>query len=379
MVTNSKRVNRRQSKCRRKGAVLVLLVLLLPVLIIFSAFAINIAYMELNRTEMIIATDAAARAGVRELAVTRDVNLAKDAAKRFAALNEVANSPLSLSNSDIVLGNSTRVGVERFDFISGGSNPNSMQITGKRTAGSLDGPISLLMPNVMGTSQFETEQAAVSTLMEVDIALVLDRSGSMAFASNEIANLVTPPASAPPGWGFCDPAPPICRWRDVHAAVAVFLDEMIRSPANEQVSLSTYNDLVLTDQSLTADYSLIFNAMTPYTNSLCAGGTNIGGGINEGAAALKFSPAARNGALKVIVVMTDGIHNFGTNPVNAAKNAAKDGVQIFTVTFSNEANQGQMQSVADEGGGQHYHANNASDLIAAFTDIARSLPTLLTK
>ena len=121
-----------------------------------------------------------------------------DAAKRFAALNEVANSPLSLANSDIVLGNSTRVGVERFDFISGGANPNSMQITGKRTAGSLDGPISLLMPNVMGTSQFETEQAAVSTLMEVDIALVLDRSGSMAFASNEIANLVTPPASAPP-------------------------------------------------------------------------------------------------------------------------------------------------------------------------------------
>ncbi|MFN3189563.1 MAG: vWA domain-containing protein [Aureliella sp.] len=364
---------------QRRGAVIVLLVLLLPVVLLLAAFAINMAYVELARTEMVIAADAAARAGGRELAVSRSQTQAIAAAKDFASRNEVAGQGLTLSNSDIVFGRSVRSGAGRYSFSAGGANPNALRVIANRSGGSSDGAVPLLMPNMLGRSSVETTQEAISTLMEVDVSLVIDRSGSMAFAANEVANPYVPPASAPAGWQFCDPAPPICRWRNVVDAVGVFLNEVSVSPADERVSISTYNESAITNQDLTQDYPAILNSLTPYTNSFCAGGTNIGGGINEGASALQFSPSARPGAVKVLVVLTDGIHNIGTNPVFAAKNVAKDGAMIFTVTFSNEANQGTMQQVANEGGGKHFHANSPTDLINAFTEIAKSLPTLLTK
>jgi hypothetical protein len=201
----------------------------------------------------------------------------------------------------------------------------------------------------------------------------------MAYAAHEVAAFPPAPASAPPGWFFCDAAPPDSRWRNVVTAVSVFLNEMTNSPASELVSLSTYNSSAITDQSLTSSYSLIMDALEPYTNNLCAGGTNIGGGISEGAAALALSPATRVGAVKVIVVLTDGIHNTGSDPVTAAQSAASGGAMIFTITFSNEANQSTMQQVAVEGGGKHFHANSPSDLVFVFQEIAKQLPTLLTR
>ncbi len=56
----------------RRGAILMLVALLLPVLLVISFMAINIAFMHLSRTELRIATDAASRAGGRILALTGD-------------------------------------------------------------------------------------------------------------------------------------------------------------------------------------------------------------------------------------------------------------------------------------------------------------------
>jgi Flp pilus assembly protein TadG len=50
----------------------MLVALLLPVLLVISFMAINIAFMHLSRTELRIATDAASRAGGRILALTGD-------------------------------------------------------------------------------------------------------------------------------------------------------------------------------------------------------------------------------------------------------------------------------------------------------------------
>ena len=94
---------------------------------------------------------------------------------------------------------------------------------------------------------------------------------------------------------------------------------------------------------------------------------------------LMSSPSQRSGAAKVLVVMTDGIHNTGLDPLISAQAAANSGIMIFTVTFSDEAELTRMQQVAAIGNGRHYHATNAAQLTAVFRDIAASLPTLLTK
>lgn len=364
---------------RRKGAVLVLMVLLLPVTLMLCAFAVNMAYMELNRTELYSAADAAARASGREFTITRSQALAVARGKEFAKLNDIAGDPMTLESSDFVFGTGSRPTISKYSFTPGGPNPNAVEVTARRVVGAPDGPIELLMPNLMGVTSFQAQRSSVSTQVEVDIALVIDRSGSMAYGVGEVAAYPPIPASAPSGWAFCDPVPPNSRWLNVVAAVDVFLDELATSPSNELVSLSTYNHASTTEQALTSDYDLIRAGLVPYTNSFCAGGTNIGGGINEGASTLALSPNARSNAVKVIVLLTDGIHNTGYNPERAANAAVAGGVVIHTITFSDEAEQRLMRKVASVGGGKHFHATSASDLIAIFQEIAKQLPTLLTR
>ena len=370
---------RRSSNATRRGGVILLVAFLLPVMAIMAAFAINTASIELRRTELYIAADSAARAGGRELTVTKSQATAKAKAKLIASRNAVAGKPLTLSDSDLVFGTSTRVGSARYNFTPGGANPNSLSVVANRNAGSIDGAIPLPMPGFLGASSIETSQSAISTQVLLDIVLVIDRSGSMAYAADEIASTSYDPAAAPAGWAFCDAAPPSSRWRDVVAAVQVFNDELTASPTGELLALATYNETATTDELLTSNYADIMAALDVYTQSFCSGGTNIGGGINQGMTTIGASPFSRAGAIKVMIVLTDGIHNTGTDPVTAAANASSGGAMIFSVTFSDQAEQWRMQSVAATGKGKHYHATSGADLQVVFQDIAGQLPTLLTK
>lgn len=364
----------------RQGAVLVLIAILLPVMLILSAIAINFAYMDLCQTELYTATDAATRAAGREFSISRSQTQAISKGKQLASLNKVAGVSLKLSDTDFTFGNSSRPSSNsRYSFDATSSVKNSVQLTGKRSQGTTDGPVPLFMPNLLGRNSVNMTETAISTSIEVDIALVLDRSGSMAYAVDEVANPMVPPYSAPLGWLFGAPAPPICRWRNLVTSVDVFLNEVANSPIDERVSLSTYNHLAATDVSMTSNYSQIALGLTPYTASLSMGATNIGGGIMEGIGALMYSPSSRPYAAKVILVLTDGIHNYGVDPVGSAYAAADSGITIFTVTFANEADIARMQQVASIGGGKHYHASSPAALSQAFQDIAHSLPTLLTK
>lgn len=76
---------------------------------------------------------------------------------------------------------------------------------------------------------------------------------------------------------------------------------------------------------------------------------------------------------------TDGIHNLGPNPREAARRAAAQDIIIYTVTFSEDADIARMREVADITGGRHFHADTAGDLEQIFREIAQTLPVLVTK
>ncbi|MEM9412791.1 MAG: VWA domain-containing protein, partial [Planctomycetota bacterium] len=360
----------------RRAALVPMVAILLPVLIIIAAYAINLAAIELRNTEMYVAADSAARAGSRIMAL-RDQNAAIDTAKQFAGLNRVAGQPLTLSNSDIEFGTAERQGSGRHVFQPGGSFPNAIRITANRSQQSADGPIPLFMPGILGLDEIEMTQRSVASQISVDIGLVIDRSGSMAYAANEVAQHPPNPAAAPEDWEFCDPVPPQSRWLDVVNAVGVFFGELNSSGTDELVSITTYNDNAVVDQSLTREFAQAQSRLNIYSQSFCSGGTNIGGGIVRAINSMSSDPNARSGAVKVLVVLTDGIHNGGTDPVNAANQAGSQGALIFSVTFSNEAEQNRMRQVANVGNGKHFHANNGNDLKQVFQEIAKSLPTLI--
>ncbi|MDA0659661.1 MAG: VWA domain-containing protein [Planctomycetota bacterium] len=161
--------------------------------------------------------------------------------------------------------------------------------------------------------------------------------------------------------------------------VADFLDVLNSSPQQESVALVTYSNTSSIDVDLTTNYASLNAALISHTNSFCGGSTAIGRGVNDGVRALLDRGTDRPWASKVIIVMTDGIHNTGEGPINPAQNAANGGIQVHTITFALEADQSLMQTVASVGGGRHFHATSGADLRDVFRQIAHSLPTMLTE
>ena len=89
---------------------------------------------------------------------------------------------------------------------------------------------------------------------------------------------------------------------------------------------------------------------------------------------------SRTFAKKTMIVMTDGIQNSGSDPVARATVAYQTyGITVHVITFSKDADQLKGAQIAAAGGGLYYHATSGSALISVFQELARTLPTMLTR
>ena len=374
--------NRKRACNRRRGAMLVLIAVCLPLLIIMAAFAVDVAWMQLARTELRIATDSAARAGAKELSLSQDIATARSTAKTAARRNLVAGDPLLLADEDIQVGRSTQSGTARFQFTTTNNQPNAIRVTGRRTDGSASGPVDLLFAGVLGVDQFEPTEVAASTHLDRDICLVVDRSGSMMW-------ILTGGSVFPSGTQECDPPHPTqSRWGALATALETFLVELDKTVQDEHVALASYSSdtnecgnnyrISEINSDLVSDYSVIRSEMNKIGSKPVKGRTAISAGIDEGIKVLTGSKT-RPFANKTMIVMTDGIHNLGPEPVDSARVAATKDIVIHTVTFSDDADVQRMQDVAAATGGRHFHAADQAELIKVFREIAATLPVLTTE
>ncbi len=359
---------------------LVLIAITLPLIVMMAAFAVDVAWMQLVRTELRTATDAASRAGAKTLSLQQNVPDARNAAKEAARRNTVAGRPLSLRNNQVEFGIGRQSSeTSRFNFTPGGTLLNAVRVNGNRTASSLDGPVDLFLGRVLGVSTFEPTQVATATQLDRDICLVVDRSGSMMekITGNGLAGKT------------CDPPHPTkSRWGSLNIAVASFLLELEETPQEEQCALVSYStagrecNISFTTSDINADlaltYTKIRNEMAKLSSKPVKGATSISAGIDNGVRVLTGS-RTRPYALKSMVVMTDGLHNSGREPILSAREAAARNIVINTVTFSNDADIPRMRAVAAATGGQHFHAPDSAALEAIFREIASTLPVLTTE
>lgn len=343
--------HRQTQSSNRRGAMLVLVVATLIILLIGAMYSVDIAYMHVVRAELRTATDAAARAGAGTLARTQNRNRAIAAAREYGLKNEVANKGLSLVANDIELGGIRPIG-NKLEFVPNSKTLSAVRVSGHRDSKSADGPVPLFFGRAFNINSFSPNETASGAANVRDVALVLDVSGSMA-----------------------EPMGSVTRIQALRQAVSVFLDELGRSSPMAQVSLSVYStgsaELVPLTQNLNSIRSTVAT-LQPF------GFTAIGAGLQTGVNSLINDPLTRPFAVKTIVILTDGQHNAGPSPLVTVASAVAARHTVHTVTFSPDANQQLMRSVAlATEGGKHFHADDGTDLTEAFKSIAKNLSVVL--
>jgi len=386
----------------RTGAILPLFAIMLPIVILLTGFALYISWTQLLRSELRTATDFAARAGAKILSENQSTQEAIAAAIETASRNTVAGTSYQLNPSSIVFGTSEQLNglTGRFTFQPGGARINSVRVEGKFAG---DDTFSTAFGTLATISEQELGLPAIATNLDRDICLVIDRSGSMTQPVTSVDNGSLEP---------CGPLPSNTRFAALARAVDELVAELDATAQTEKLCLVSYSSAVsipcnccVTEFNPCGGISASCDGATQYVISYpeasihtnlstsstaitspiaamlsqgIAGATAIGAGIEAGIQAVE-GPGARPFAVPTIILMTDGNHNLGVDPLAAAQVALEKKIVIHTVTFSAGANQVLMQEVAALTGGKSFHADTEGQLSTAFREIARTLPVMLTQ
>lgn len=381
------------SRRPRRGIIVILAAVGLLVLLATTILSVDTAYIQLTRTELRVATDAAAKAAAEALMRTQDTAQAVAAAKSMASLNKVAGKPLQIATGDVVFGNTTQSRTGEWAFQGNVAPYNSVQVMSSLQDSNANGSVNLFFAGMIGKGKFQPTEKAVATVYRQDVLLCIDRSHSMCFDLSGV-NWVYP--SGYP-WTTELKNPPHAsksRWASLRKAVDDYLGIVDDIQPPPRVGLVTWASEITTstteyaytgktskktlrDAVLSSDYTAIKNAIGNKSVNVMLGGTEMSAGIDEAIAMLKSSD--RPLSKKIIVLMTDGQWNLGRSPVLCAQEARDANIVIHTISFLPGAVQNDLVTVAETTGGRHYHADNEAELRDAFSELAKSLPVILTK
>ncbi len=390
----------------RTGSASVLIVTMMFVFIVTAAFTVDYAYMQLVRTELRSATDAAAKAGAEALSRTQDANAARFEAIRYAAANSVGGRPFRLNNNDITIGRVSSNANGKWNFQAGGSPPNAVRVNSRTGNGYANEAVPLYFSGVLGQSGFTPQCQSTAGQQDVEVCLCLDRSGSMNFDMSGVDYSFpsgNPHLSSFTGWGWdwrnmlSRPHPSQSRWAALTRAVDVFFDQAGRNNPQPRVGLVTWGsnytmpinpytyypassvDFAL-PSSGSSDWSNNSNSIrtlvSAKANQPIMGGTNLSAGLDSAVSVLTAANSNRFSS-KVVVLLTDGQWNDGRDPTQAAYDARAAGIIVHCVSMLTQY-QTDLEEIATITGGRYYGTSNETQLRAAFEEIARSLPVVLT-
>lgn len=367
------KMNRGNCLRRRRGSVLTLVAFFMVVLVAMAAFSVDVAYMQLVNTQLRTSTDVAAKAGTSYLMQGKSESQAVQYAIDIAAKNTVAGKSLYLNPSDITLGQSQLQSNGSWSFVAGLKPYQAMQINSKLTNNNSNGAVKLFFGPLLGKKRYTTSTTSVATAFACDVSLVLDRSGSMKWDMSGVDDQYP--------WGGKDNKAPVTgsRWMALDSSVKSFTDLLSTSSAPPRVGVVTWASDVTTDLGFTTSMSSVYSAVHKYTDDNFDGMTNMCQGMQYGVAQLTGS-TARSTAKKIMVLMSDGDWNEGSDPVAYASTAAANNITIYTISLlTSGTGTRALQSIANATGGKSYYANDSASLNSAWTDIAYSLPIVLTK
>lgn len=395
-----------QKSDSRRGAAAILIIVMISALVIMAAISIDFSYMQLVRTELRTATDAAAKAGAEALGRTQNIDTAKQEAIRYAAANKVGGRPFRIGVNDLEIGRVIRNDAGRWNFTLNGSPPNAMRVNARSGGTALQSAIPLYFGQVLGTGSFAPSYQAIAGQQDVEVCLCLDRSGSMLFdmSGNDFEYPPNNPRlSSFTGWGtmwqnhLSPPHPTSSRWAVLARAVNLFFDEAVLAAPQPRIGLVTwgsdydmpispythYNESQI-ECSLPASSGFDFDANKRLITGVVAdrgtkpmmGGTNLSAGLSQAITVLRGSNSNAF-ASKVVILLTDGAWNVGADPATVAAVARSNGIIVHCVSMLTST-QPTLQNIATTTNGRYFSTSNEAELRAAFQELARSLPVVLT-
>lgn len=108
-------------------------------------------------------------------------------------------------------------------------------------------------------------------------------------------------------------------------------------------------DIGLTTITGDADRTAVQNA----TGAIAAGGqTAIGDGLRQGLG--EILAAGDRAATQVVVLLTDGLHNSGEDPMAVLPDLDENGVRVYTIGVGPSIDSALLQAIASETGGTYY-------------------------
>jgi Ca-activated chloride channel family protein len=206
----------RRGRRQRQGTIVVLAAIVITSLIIVGGVAINLTQLATARTEIRLASDAAAKAGAVVLGQTQDPDQARAAARSIAARHEVATMSMHISDIDVQFGNSARTESGEFNFQVNQSPLNSVRVNTRIAQDALTTEGSFFMTGFLNPDTFSLDYTSIATRVDHDLCLVVDRSGSMAWDMSNVAwqypvDVTNPETSIIQNY-FKVPHPTLSRW-----------------------------------------------------------------------------------------------------------------------------------------------------------------------
>lgn len=390
----------------RRGAAHVMIALMLFVFAMMSAFMIDFAYMQLIRGQARMVADSAARAGAEALVRTRDPNVALQTALNFGGLNEVAGKPFQLSPSDVVLGQSIAASDGSWTFNPGVTPYNSVRVTSRVKHDSPFGAAPLFFGGVTGIDDFQTKAQATAGEQPVEICLCIDRSLSMSqeavsFTKWPLGNDQLYPLSYySNNLTLCimhsPPHRTLSRWAALRSALNIFFEECGKAVNPPRVALVTFSSQTtqtrhpfLSYRTTDVDVPMPTGAGVSWSTNLTqlqtalntrsglplAGNTQTASGL-QNAVNVCTGASGRVQARKVIILMTDGLHDSNASPITAANNAAAAGITVHCVSML-LTRQPTLDQVASITGGKYYvTGTNSSSVEQSFTELQNAFREL---
>jgi Ca-activated chloride channel homolog len=160
-------------------------------------------------------------------------------------------------------------------------------------------------------------------------------------------------------------------------AAKLVIDDFVARRSNDRIALVAFGAHASTIAPLTMDHAVLRRLIGQLRLGVMDGSeTAIGAGLGVALNRLADSDATS----KVIVLLTDGVHNApGIDPDSVAQKAAERGVIVYTVLMGRQGSSfgnidaGQLERLASATGGYAYLAEDLDELQTSFQDLLDKL------